>query len=154
LKGKYILAHDTGTTSNKAVLVRLDGEIVGHASAEYPVYYPKRGWAEQKPSDWWDAVTKTTRALLERASVKSSDVAAVVFATQMSGTLPVDSNGEPLMPCMIWLDTRAKKQAEKMSRGIIKIAGYGLLTLIRLSKYNWRDLRTRGQRPHMQNLVG
>jgi len=131
LKGKYILAHDTGTTSNKAVLVRLDGEIVGHASAEYPVYYPKRGWAEQKPSDWWDAVTKTTRALLERASVKSSDVAAVVFATQMSGTLPVDSNGEPLMPCMIWLDTRAKGQAEKMSRGIIKIAGYGLLTLIR-----------------------
>jgi len=131
LNGKYILAHDTGTTSNKAVLVRLDGEIIGYASAEYPVYYPKRGWAEQKPSDWWNAVTKTTRTLLEKADVKPSDVAAIVFTTQMSGTLPVDSNGETLMPCMIWLDERAKEQAEKMSRGIIKIAGYGLTTLIR-----------------------
>jgi len=131
LNGKYILAHDTGTTSNKAVLVRLDGEIIGYASAEYPVYYPRRGWAEQKPSDWWNAVTKTTRTLLEKADVKPSDVAAIVFTTQMSGTLPVDSNGETLMPCMIWLDERAKEQAEKMSRGIIKIAGYGLTTLIR-----------------------
>ncbi|MEM1589717.1 MAG: FGGY-family carbohydrate kinase [Candidatus Bathyarchaeia archaeon] len=130
MKGKYILAHDTGTTSNKAVLVRLDGEIIGYASAEYPVYYPKRGWAEQKPLDWWNAVTKTSRALLERANVKPSDIAALVFTTQMSGTLPVNSNGEPLMPCMIWLDTRAKRQAEKMSRGIIKIAGYELTTLI------------------------
>jgi xylulokinase len=131
LKEKYVLAHDTGTTSNKAVLVRLDGKIVGHASAEYPVYYPKRGCAEQKPSDWWNAVTKTTRDLLEKTDVKPSEIAAIIFTTQMSGTLPVDSNGEPLMPCMIWLDTRAKEQAEKMSRGVIKIAGYGLLTLIR-----------------------
>jgi len=131
LKERFILAHDTGTTSNKAVLVRLNGEIVGHASAEYPVYYPKRGWAEQKPSDWWNAVVKTTRTLLERANVKPSDIAAIVFTTQMSGTIPVDSNGEPLMSCMIWLDTRAKEQAEKMSHGIIKIAGYGLTTLIK-----------------------
>ncbi|MEM3700971.1 MAG: FGGY-family carbohydrate kinase [Candidatus Bathyarchaeia archaeon] len=131
MKDKYILAHDTGTTSNKAVLVQLDGEIVGYASAEYSVYYPKSGYAEQKPSDWWNAVTETTKALLEKANIKPSDITAIVFATQMSGTLPVDSNGEPLMPCMIWLDTRAKEQAEKMSRGIIKIAGYGLLTLIK-----------------------
>ncbi|MEM3553483.1 MAG: FGGY-family carbohydrate kinase [Candidatus Bathyarchaeia archaeon] len=131
MKGKYILAHDTGTTSNKAVLVGLNGEIVGHTSAEYPVYYPKKGCAEQHPQDWWNAVTKTTRELLDKAKVKPSEVAAIIFTTQMSGTLPVDSNGEPLMPCMIWLDTRAKEQAEKMSKGLIKVAGYGLLTLIR-----------------------
>jgi len=131
LKEKYVLAHDTGTTSNKAVLVGLDGEIVGHASAEYPVYYPKKGYAEQRPQDWWNAVTKTTKELLDMANVKPSEIAALIFTTQMSGTLPVDSSGEPLMPCMIWLDTRAKEQAEKMSKGLIKIAGYGLLTLIR-----------------------
>ncbi|MEM2987827.1 MAG: FGGY family carbohydrate kinase, partial [Candidatus Bathyarchaeia archaeon] len=131
MKGKYILAHDTGTTSNKAVLVGLNGEIFGHASAEYPVYYPKRGYAEQKPLDWWNAVIKTTKELIDKASVKPSEIVALIFTTQMSGTIPVDINGEPLMPCMIWLDTRAKEQAEKMSRGIIKIAGYGLLTLFR-----------------------
>jgi len=131
LKEKYVLAHDTGTTSNKAVLVGLDGEVIGHASAEYPVYYPKRGYAEQQPSDWWNAVAKTTRDILEEVNVKPSDIAAVIFATQMSGTLPVNSNGEPLMPCMIWLDTRAREKAEKMSKGFIKIAGYNIFTLLK-----------------------
>ncbi|MGQ9545416.1 MAG: xylulokinase [Candidatus Bathycorpusculaceae bacterium] len=130
MKGKYILAHDTGTTSNKAVLVDLNGEIVGHSAAEYPVYYPKMRWAEQSPLDWWKAVTSTTRQIIEEKSVKPSDISAVIFTTQMSGTLPLSSDGEPLMPCMIWLDTRAKRQAEKMSRGLIKIAGYSLPTLI------------------------
>jgi len=49
----------------------------------------------------------------------------------MAGTIPIDSEGEPLMPCMTWLDTRAKEQAEKMSSGIIKIAGYNIFTLMR-----------------------
>jgi xylulokinase len=131
LKGKYILAHDTGTSSNKAVLVGLDGEIIGHASADYQVVYPRRGYAEQSPMDWWNAVTKTTSEILKTTKIKPPDIAAIIFTTQMSGTLPVNSEGEPLTPCLIWLDTRAKEQAERMSRGIIKVAGYDLFTLIK-----------------------
>lgn len=130
MKERYIIAHDTGTASNKAVLLNLKGEIVAHASAYYPVYYPRKGWAEQLPSDWWAAVTKTTRETIEKADVDPSDVTAIIFTTQMSGTLPVNSNGEPLKPCMIWLDTRAKEQAKKMSTGLIKVAGYSLFTLL------------------------
>jgi len=131
LKGKYILAHDTGTTGNKAVLVGIDGEIVGYSSAEYPIYYPKKGYAEQSPADWWNAITKTTKELLEKTEVKPSEIISIVFSTQMAGTIPINSEGEPLMPCMTWLDTRAKEQAEKMSSGIIKIAGYNIFTLMR-----------------------
>ncbi len=130
MKEKYIIAHDTGTTSNKAVLLNLKGEIVAHASAEYPVFYPQTGCAEQQPSDWWDAVTKTTNKIIRETNVNPSDILAIIFTTQMSGTLPIKSDGEPLMPCMIWLDTRAKKQAEKMSEGLIKIAGYNLFSLL------------------------
>jgi len=131
LRGKYILAHDTGTTGNKAVLVGIDGKIVGYTSAEYPTYYPKKGYAEQLPSDWWNAITRTTRELLEKTGVKQSEIVGIVFSTQMAGTIPVDSEGKPLMPCMIWLDTRAKEQAERMSSGIIKVAGYNIFTLTR-----------------------
>ncbi len=131
MRGKYILAHDTGTTGNKAVLVGIDGKIVGYTSAEYPTYYPKKGYAEQLPSDWWNAITRTTRELLEKTGVKQSEIVGIVFSTQMAGTIPVDSEGKPLMPCMIWLDTRAKEQAERMSSGIIKVAGYNIFTLTR-----------------------
>jgi len=131
MKEKYILAHDTGTSSNKAVLVRLDTNIVGHTTAEYYVHYPEKGCAEQSPSDWWKAVVATTRKLLQSTKIKPSDIAGIAFSTQMAGTLPMNEEGEPLMSCMIWLDTRAAEEAEKICKGLIKVAGYNVLTLLR-----------------------
>lgn len=130
MKEKYVLAHDVGTSSNKAVLVRLDATVVGHSSAEYCVHYPKRGYAEQHPLDWWKSIVITTKKLLEVKKVKPTQIVGLAFSTQMAGTLPVNKNGEPLMPCMIWLDTRAAEQAEKIWRGPIKIAGYNIFTLL------------------------
>ena len=98
MKQKYILAHDVGTSGNKAVLVRFDNIIVGSATAEYCVHHPERGCAEQSPSDWWDAVVTTTRELLDSTRTKPSDIAGLVFSAQMAGTLPVDDTGQELMP--------------------------------------------------------
>jgi len=131
MKTKYILTHDVGTSSDKAVLVKLDTTIVGFTSAEYGLHYPKRGYAEQSPSDWWDAVVSTTRKLMESTGAKPSEIAGLVFSTQMGGTLPVDDEGEPLMPCMTWLDTRASEQAEKIWKGIIKVSGYNVFTALK-----------------------
>jgi xylulokinase len=131
IKEKCILAHDVGTRSNKAVLVKLDSSIVGTASAGYGVSYPEKGCAEQSPQDWWNAVVDTTHELLQSTGVGPSDVVGVVFSTQMAGTLPVADDGSALMPCMIWLDTRAAETAERICGGPLKIAGYDVLTLLR-----------------------
>ena len=131
MKEKYILAHDVGTSANKAVLVRLDNTIVGRKTAEYCVHHPERGYAEQSPSDWWNAVVTTTRDLLDSTGTKPSDIVGLVFSAQMAGTLPVDDEGEALMPCMIWLDTRAAEQAKKIWSGVIKVSGYSVFTLMR-----------------------
>ncbi len=48
----------------------------------------------------------------------------------MAGTLPVDGEGTPLMPCMIWLDTRASDQAGKIWDGLLKVAGYNIFNLV------------------------
>jgi len=127
--GKYILAHDLGTSGNKAVLLDLEMNVVAKATANYPIYYPEKGWAEQDPGDWWRAVVETTRRVLEEAEAKPPDVAGLTFSTQMAGTLPVDESGEPLMRCMIWLDTRAAKQAAEIWKGLVKVAGYNVFKL-------------------------
>jgi len=131
MKEKYILAHDVGTSGNKAALVRLDTTIVRSKTAEYCVHHPERGCAEQSPSDWWNAVVTTTRELLDSTGTKPSDIVGLVFSAQMAGTLPVDDEGEALMPCMIWLDTRAAEQAKKIWSGMIKVSGYSVFTLLR-----------------------
>jgi xylulokinase len=63
---KYILAHDLGTSGNKATLFSLEGELGASVLYEYPVYYPNPGWVEQKPDDFWQAVCLSTKQLLEK----------------------------------------------------------------------------------------
>jgi xylulokinase len=111
---KYILAHDLGTSGNKATLFSLEGKLGASVLYEYPVSYPHSGWVEQEPSDFWQAVCISTKQLLEKAGISGKDVAAVSFSGQMMGCLLVDKDGNPLRPIIIWADTRAGKHAEKM----------------------------------------
>ena len=50
---EYILAHDLGTSGNKATLFSTDGTLVGSRTIAYPVYYDQPLWAEQDANDWW-----------------------------------------------------------------------------------------------------
>jgi xylulokinase len=113
---KYILAHDLGTSGNKATLFSLEGKLGAGVLYEYPVYYPKPGWVEQDPDDFWKAVCLSTRQLLEKASVSPGDIAAVCFSGQMMGCLLVDGEGRPLRPMIIWADIRADAQEAEMKK--------------------------------------
>jgi xylulokinase len=128
---KYILAHDLGTSSNKAIIASEDGEIVASAAVPYGVLAPHAGWAEQDPNAWWRAVCRASREAIASAGIAPSEVAALSFAGQMQGTLPVDAKGQPLMNCLIWLDARAERQSHAATRGWIRIHGYGALRLAR-----------------------
>lgn len=111
---QYILAHDLGTSGNKATLFSLDGKLGASTVVSYPTYYPADGFVEQNPEDWWKAVCESTRHLLQKATISASQIAAVCFSGQMMGCLLVDKNGTPLRNMITWADTRSGKQADKM----------------------------------------
>jgi xylulokinase len=113
---KFILAHDLGTSGNKATLFSLDGKLGASCLYEYPTQYPKQNRAEQNPDDFWKAVCLSTRRLLEEAHLSGGDVAAVCFSGQMMGCLLVDAEGKALRPMIIWADTRAGAQEAEMEQ--------------------------------------
>jgi len=121
---KYILAHDLGTSGNKAAIFRTDGTLVGSTLFEYPTFYPKDGWVEQNPDDWWRAVCKSTKELLEKTKIKASEIGGISFSGHMMGCLLVDKQGDPLRNMLIWADTRSKKQEEFMIQQIGLEEGY------------------------------
>ncbi|MDO4522106.1 MAG: xylulokinase [Eubacteriales bacterium] len=116
--GQYILAHDLGTSGNKASLFTVDGRLVGSQVYAYDVHYFNGTWAEQDANDWWNAVCITSRHLIESTGIDPVEIGAVSFSGQMMGCLCVDKNGRPLRKSIIWADQRAQKQAAQIEEKI------------------------------------
>ncbi|MHC1695987.1 MAG: xylulokinase [Eubacteriales bacterium] len=139
---QYILAHDLGTSGNKAVLYRSDGTLAGSVLCEYPTEYPHEGWAQQDSADWWRAVCSSTSTLLDMTGIPARDIAAVSFSGQMMNCLPLDRDGEPLRKSIIWADVRASEQADRMKsiigmRELYGIAGSRLSSSYAAAKILW-----------------
>lgn len=113
MRKRTVLAHDLGTTGNKATLFAPDGKLLASHYLSYPTNYPKPGWAEQNPDDWKRAFVASTAAVLSEAGVRKEDVAAVTFSGHMLGCVPVAADGRVLRDTVfLWADHRSQEEAE------------------------------------------
>ncbi|MEE9574044.1 MAG: FGGY-family carbohydrate kinase [Candidatus Neomarinimicrobiota bacterium] len=129
MTGKYILTHDLGTSGNKAVLFDLKLNALYQTKVNYPIYYPKQGWVEQEPEDFWNAVIKATHTLIHENNINPEDIIGLIFDSQGNCTIPIDQQGSPLMRAISWLDTRASSITHKYSEGEDLVSGYNYETL-------------------------
>ena len=104
---KYLLAHDLGTSGNKATLFDVSGKLLASEIATYDVFYSNETWAEQNADDWWEAVKLSTKNLIAKAGIDGRDIAAISFSGQMMGCLCIDKEGRPLRNAIIWAESRA-----------------------------------------------
>ena len=131
MEKKYILAHDMGTSSNKAMLVTVFGDIIDSTKKEYPLYVPQPGFAEQEPYDWWDAVCETSKNLIQKTGVKPEDIIGVTFSSQMQGLVLVSKEGKPLRRAISWVDSRAGDIMREDIWTFPRFQGYNIFRLIR-----------------------
>ena len=137
---KYLLAHDLGTSGNKATLFTTDGQLVRSSVSGYPTRYYNGNWAEQNPNAWWDSVCDSTKSLIRE--IDPADISAVAFSGQMMGCLCLDKQGRPLYDSIIWADMRAQKAerliAEKVGANrFFLITGHRPGASYTLAKYLW-----------------
>lgn len=139
---KYILAHDLGTSGDKATFFSLDGKLAGSRVYAYDTAYFNGNWAEQEAEDWWKAVQETTKSLILETGISPEEIAVVSFSGQMMGCLCVDRNGNPLRKAIIWADQRAQKQAKELESKIsqwdfYKIVGHRNTASYGIQKFMW-----------------
>ncbi|HBN13233.1 MAG TPA: xylulokinase, partial [Clostridiales bacterium] len=68
---------DLGTSSVKLLLVDGDGKIINSVTQTYTVHYPRDGWSEQNPEDWYSGVIGGIMRLLvgqDKSAVKGVGV--------------------------------------------------------------------------------
>ncbi|MEJ2295569.1 MAG: FGGY family carbohydrate kinase [Candidatus Lokiarchaeota archaeon] len=134
MNGKYIFTYDIGTSGCKAAIFDTKLQFIAQASKNYPIYYPKEGYAEQDANDFWESVKETTKNLLQKTGITSEEIIAIVYDSQANCTIPIDKKGNLLMRSINWLDVRAASVTSRYSKGIIKISGYALRKLLMFLK--------------------
>jgi xylulokinase len=110
-----LLGIDAGTSSVKAVLLDLRGNLCAASNAEYPLHHLRSGWVEQDPEDWWLATCKAVRETLAKVSHGPERVLGLAASSQAPTLLPLDSFGRPLRPAIIWMDRRAEAEAVSLT---------------------------------------
>jgi len=128
---KYIIAHDMGTSGNKAVLITVYGDIVDAATHAYPLYHPHPGWAEENPLDWWEAVCSTTRTVLAKTKIDPKDIVGITFSSHTQCLIPVAKDGSHLRPAMTWLDGRSADIIREKLWTPPRILGYNIFHLLK-----------------------
>ena len=136
----FLLAHDLGTSGNKATLFTTEGKLVKSVTAAYGAHYFNTNWSEQDPADWWNAVCASTRELVQ--GVETKEIAAICFSGQMMGCLCVDREGRPLRPAILYSDQRSVQECDDILRKIdakefYRITGHRASASYSVEKLMW-----------------
>lgn len=138
----YLLGIDVGTTGSKALLVDADGAVRASTMAEYPMFTPQPLWAEQNPTDWWNATVTSIRRVLDEGGVQPDQVAGVGLTGQMHGLVLLDASGEVLRPCIMWNDQRTAAQCAAITQkvgaeNVLRLTGNPVLPGFTAPKIAW-----------------
>ena len=155
--GKYIMALDAGTTSNRCIIFDKEGQIVSVAQKEFEQIFPKPGWVEHSANEIWSSMLGVAVEAIAKASISASDIAGIGITNQRETTVVWDkTTGEPIYNAIVWqcrrtseyCDTLKKKGLEKIIRdktGLV-IDAYFSATKLRWILENVEGAKDRAQR--------
>ena len=112
----YFIGVDLGTSACKFLLMDEKGAILNITSRSYDVEYPRPGWSQQDPADWWRAVREGVPELL--AGFDASQVAGIGCGGQMHGLVALDEKDEVIRPAILWNDGRTAEQVRYLNEEV------------------------------------
>ncbi len=115
---KLLLGIDIGTSACKVALFDESGKVVASNTGDYNLYYPEKGWVEQDPNEWWDAVAGAIKQMLADNFIDAKAIAGIGVDGQSWSAIPIDKSGKVLAKTPIWMDTRATDICDELRSSI------------------------------------
>ena len=112
---RYIMAFDSGTTSNRCIIFDHDGKICMMAQKEITQYYPKPGWVEHDAGEIWATQMAVAVEAMQKLGVKADEIAAIGITNQRETTIVWDkTTGEPICNAIVWQCRRTAEYADSL----------------------------------------
>lgn len=115
----FLVGCDVGTGGTKAVVIALDGTVLGTHYIEYPLITKKEPWerypgakAEHDPEWYWSAVADTIQVAIKQSGVNAKDIKGVSISALSPACILVDGELNPLQNAHIWMDRRATVECD------------------------------------------
>jgi xylulokinase len=112
----YILSIDAGTTAFKTSLFDENGRLLGISRREYKLLTPTALAVELPAETFWNAFRFGIKDILKKTKVNAKDIRALGLSVQGETFLMIDKKGNPLRNAIIWLDNRAQREADVLSK--------------------------------------
>ncbi|MCQ2510681.1 MAG: glycerol kinase GlpK [Lachnospiraceae bacterium] len=104
---QYMMALDSGTTSNRCILFDKNGKICSVAQMEFTQFFPKPGWVEHDAEEIWATQLQVVRQAMNNLNVTAADIAGIGITNQRETTIIWDKNsGKPISSAIVWQDRR------------------------------------------------
>ncbi|UCF98979.1 MAG: hypothetical protein JSV89_05430 [Spirochaetaceae bacterium] len=136
-----LLGVDVGSSGSKAVAIDSSGSILANGAAGYPTSYPRPGWAEQDPEDWYRGACGAIRGCLTESGLRNDRIAAVAFVGPAHNVALLDVEGQVLRSTLHWSDLRSSAQAVRLDREsgtqIFKLSGQRINPVWTLPQLLW-----------------
>ena len=100
---------DLGTSAVKLLLMDEKGAIMKTVSKEYPISFPKPGWSEQNPEDWY---AQSVAGLRELIAGYEDKLCGISFGGQMHGLVILDEQDAVIRPAILWNDGRTGEECD------------------------------------------
>ena len=117
---KYVMALDSGTTSNRCILFDENGRIRSVAQKEFIQHFPKPGWVEHDAGEIWSTQLSVAREAMNQIEATAEDIAAIGITNQRETTIVWDKNtGQPVYHAIVWQCRRTSEYCDSLkARGL------------------------------------
>ncbi|MBQ6465335.1 MAG: glycerol kinase GlpK [Oscillospiraceae bacterium] len=112
---KYIMALDSGTTSNRCILFNEKGEMCSVAQKEFTQFFPQPGWVEHDANEIWQTQLSVAREAMRKVGAKAENIAAIGITNQRETVIVWDrATGQPICHAIVWQCRRTADFAEEI----------------------------------------
>ena len=136
----FVYVIDVGTSSMRGILYNERAEVLMKHSIIRRPEYLGNGRVEEDPADWRDGLLVLLKVLADYCASEGITPDAISLTAQRSSVIPLDKEGVPLAPAIMWQDKRTavyEERLEKYNDIIFSKAGSRINPVFSACKMTW-----------------
>ena len=119
---QYVMALDSGTTSNRCILFNAAGEVCSVAQKEFTQIFPKPGWVEHDADEIFATQLVVAKQALANIGATAGDIAAIGITNQRETTIVWNRHtGRPIYHAIVWQCRRTADYCDQLTeQGLVQ----------------------------------